>query len=247
MGLEWLPTWWRGRAVLFCDITRSIVEVVDGVKTEEDVKAAVDKAATLAPEESLAIEQAGAMVVFSLANISLANFLVSECGRQGVPCINFMESAILAIEQRLQLPRGSEDVPDEPCETIFAVSDTSAEASYRIACKAFKQFPNVKLTGITCCPGIKSLQEIDHIVQEALKRRSLIIYTLASPGMSRFMRQQCERAKVLYADVLQPVVIALERYLDYPPVGVPGGHYSKEDELSAKTLEVAWEEKPMIA
>ena len=27
-------------------------------------------------------------------------------------------------------------MPDEPCETIFAVSDTSAEASYRIACKA---------------------------------------------------------------------------------------------------------------
>lgn len=27
--------------------------------------------------------------------------------------------------------------------------------------------------------------------------------------------------QVPYADVFQPVVIALERYLDYPPVGAP--------------------------
>eukprot|EP00434_Breviolum_minutum_P008155 symbB.v1.2.007189.t1/scaffold436.1/size343649/21 len=43
----------------FGDVSKSIVEVVSGVETEEDVKAAIDKAATLAPEESLAIEQLG--------------------------------------------------------------------------------------------------------------------------------------------------------------------------------------------
>jgi len=229
----------------FGDVSKSIVEVVSGVETEEDVKAAIDKAATLAPEESLAIEQAGAMVIFSMGNKDLAKFLVAECGQQGVPCINFMESVMLAIETRLQLPRGSTEAPKTPCATIFAVSDTSAEASYRIACKALKQFPKT-VENITCCPGVKSLQEIDHIVGEALSKTSLIIYTLASPGMSRFMRQQCERAKVPYADVFQPVVIALERYLDYPPVGVPGGHYSKEDQLSAKSLELPWEEKPVV-
>eukprot|EP00969_Alexandrium_andersonii_P123250 5447095-Alexandrium_andersonii.AAC.1 len=42
--------------------------------------------------------------------------------------------------------------------------------------------------------------------------------------MSRFMRQQCERSRVHYADVFQPVMLAFEKYLDYPPVGVPGGH-----------------------
>ncbi|CAL1162720.1 unnamed protein product [Cladocopium goreaui] len=231
----------------FGDISKSMVEVLAEVETKEDVKAAIDKAATLAPEESLAIEQAGAMVIFSMSDQEMAEFLVAECGQQGVPCINFMESVVLALESRLQLPRGSRDSPGAASRYgVFAVSDSSAEASYRISCKALKQFPKAKVQQITCCPGVKSLQEIDHIVQEALRRNGVIIYTLASPGMSRFLRQQCERAKVPYADVFQPVVIALKRYLDYPPVGVAGGHYSKEDRLPAKSLELPWEEKPII-
>eukprot|EP00435_Cladocopium_sp_Y103_P003126 s2634_g1.t1 len=218
----------------FGDISKSMVEVLAEVETKEDVKAAIDKAATLAPEESLAIEQAGAMVIFSMSDKNLAEFLVTECGQQGVPCINFMESVVLALERRLQVPRGSEAAPPSGPLGIFAVSDSSAEASYRIGCKALKQFPKAKVQQITCCPGVQSLQEIDHIVQEALHQNSVIIYTLASPGMSRFLRQQCERAKVPYADVFQPVVIALERYLDYPPVGATLAALAP-DEFEGKT------------
>ena len=74
----------------------------------------------------------------------------------------------------------------EPKETgaIFAVSDSSSEASYHIACKALKQFPKAKPGSITCCPQVQALQdlvrgsrgsrnawkEIDHIVEEAKRR-----------------------------------------------------------------------------
>ncbi|CAJ1411195.1 unnamed protein product [Effrenium voratum] len=229
----------------FGDVTKSIVEVIPGIQTEDDVKRAVEKAADLAPEESLAIEQAGAMLIYSLADKGMGEFLVKECGQQGVPCINSMEAVLLAIENRLQLSRGSKSTPGAPCSTLFAVSDSSADLPYLMACKALKQFPNADVENMTLCPRVQTLQEIDHIVQKALAQNSVIIYTLASPGMSRFLRQQCERAKVPYADAFQPVVIALERYLDYPPVGVPGGHYSKRDELPAESLERAWKELPI--
>jgi len=90
------------------------------------------------------------------------------------------------------------------------------------------------------CNEVRSLEEINCIVEEAKTTRSVIIFTFASPGMSRFMRQQCERAKVPYADAFQPVLVAFEKYLDYPPVGVPGGH-----DLQSATYARTWDRRPV--
>ncbi|CAE7301405.1 PDRP1 [Symbiodinium natans] len=228
----------------FGDVQNAMVDVIPAVQTEEDVKRAVEQAANYAPEESLAIEQAGAMIIFSLST-QLGNFLVSECGRQGVPCINAMGSVVQGIEACLKVERGSTEPPAKPRKTFYAVSDASAEVVYLMLCKALDQFPESCVGSITVCSDVRMLQEVDHIVDAAAQDGSLVVYALASPGMSRFLRQQCERAKIPYADVFQPVVIALERYFDYPPVGVPGGHYSKTDVLSAKSLETGWQQKPV--
>ncbi|CAE7260060.1 PDRP1 [Symbiodinium sp. CCMP2592] len=89
----------------FGDVQKAQVDVISGVRTEEDVRKAVEQAANYAPDESLAIEQAGAMIIFSLST-SLGNFLVAECGRQGVPCINAMGSVVLGLEDCFQVERG---------------------------------------------------------------------------------------------------------------------------------------------
>jgi len=227
----------------FGDVQKAQVDVISGVKTEEDVRKAVEQAANYAPDESLAIEQAGAMIIFSLST-SLGNFLVAECGRQGVPCINAMGSVVLGLEDCFQVERGSGDSPATPQKTLYAVSDGSAEVVYLMLCKALDQFPDSNVENITICSEVSMLQEIDHIVDTAKSNNSLVVYAIASPGMSRFLRQQCERAQIPYADVFQPVVIALERYFDYPPVGVPGGHYSKLDALPSESLEKSWQQRP---
>eukprot|EP00439_Symbiodinium_sp_Y106_P020207 s3434_g2.t1 len=227
----------------FGDVQKAQVDVISGVKTEEDVRKAVEQAANYAPDESLAIEQAGAMIIFSLST-SLGNFLVAECGRQGVPCINAMGSVVLGLEDCFQVERGSGDSPATPQKTLYAVSDGSAEVVYLMLCKALDQFPDSNVENITICSEVSMLQEIDHIVETAKSNNSLVVYAIASPGMSRFLRQQCERAQIPYADVFQPVVIALERYFDYPPVGVPGGHYSKLDALPSESLEKSWQQRP---
>ncbi|CAE8685568.1 unnamed protein product, partial [Polarella glacialis] len=127
---------------------------------------------------------------------------------------------------------------EEEGSTVFAVSDSSGGSTFEMVCAALKQFPRNGVDAVTLCPEVASLEAINHIVQEALLLESLIVFTFASPGMSRFMRQQCERAKVPYADVFQPVLIAFERYLDYPPVGVPGGH-----DLTSSDQEDRWQKR----
>lgn len=227
---------------------KAMIKVVAEVETVEDVRRVVAIAASMAPEDALAIEKAGAMIVFTLASQELGALLVAEGDKQGVPCINAMEGVMTAMEKCFKMWRAHEATDEgEPADsvpkTVFAASDCSGAIAYGMVSKALKQFPRSNVDAVTVCPMIRSLQEIDRIVDEAKRLDGLIVYTFASPGMSRFMRQQCERAMVLYAEVLQPVVVAFERYLDYPPVGVPGGHYIATDE-PAPSLDSLWEMRP---
>lgn len=224
------------------------VEIKGGIQTEQAVLDVVDSAAKLAPKKALAIEKSGAMLVYTLASKELGGLLAETSHKTGVPCMNALEPVLLSMERRFGLER-TVDVTDgkhvstfEEGLTVFAVSDNTGTSAYDMAVAALKQFPTSGVDTVTVCSEVKSLEEINHIVDEALALDSMIIFTFASPGMSRYIRQQCERAKVPYADVFQPVVIALERYLNYPPVGVAGGH----DLKASDSTRLRWQRRALI-
>lgn len=233
----------------FGTLDKAMVQVVTGVRTEADVRRVVEQAADLAPDDALAIERAGALILFSIADEGLGNALVKECAQSGVPCINAMESCVVAMEKSFGVKRSkvwdsASSVSTAPLgKVVYVASDSSGHLAHGMACKALKQFPSCGVDSVVVCPQVNSLEEIDHIVQQAKTGKHPLIYTFASPGMSRFMRQQCERAKVSYAEVLQPIVIAFERYLDYPPVGVPGGYATQSTPLSEH--ENKWERRQL--
>eukprot|EP00419_Tripos_fusus_P011128 CAMPEP_0172657366 /NCGR_PEP_ID=MMETSP1074-20121228/2042_1 /TAXON_ID=2916 /ORGANISM="Ceratium fusus, Strain PA161109" /LENGTH=325 /DNA_ID=CAMNT_0013472433 /DNA_START=366 /DNA_END=1343 /DNA_ORIENTATION=- len=226
---------------------RANIEVMSDVRTEEDVRAVVAKAASKAPANALVIEKSGAMIIYTVADPELGNFLEEECNRRGVQSLNALEPVYGVMERHFGLRRTLYSMDDEQAllgfeaegRKIFAVSDSTGESTTDLVMAALRQFPGAGVDVINVCPQVRSLEEVNCIVQEASDTESLIIFSFASPGMSRFMRQQCERTKVLYADVYQPVLIAFEKYLDYPPVGVPGGHNLRDvDSFFAKWREV---------
>jgi len=147
-----------------------------------------------------------------------------------VQSFNALEPVLTVMERHFGLQRSLYDEEqallgfESEGRTLFVVSDGSGESTTNLVLAGLRQFPGAGVDMIYACPGVRFLEEINCIVQEASVTESLVIFSFAAPGMGRFMRQQCERAEVLYADVYQPVLIALEKYLDYPPVGVPGGH-----------------------
>lgn len=216
------------------------VRVLPRVRGTSDVRKAVAQAAESARPGAMAIEKAGAFCVFTLANKDLGASLEEECRRRGVPCFNALEPVLSAMEKCLDQKRclafttggGPPCSPsgkaEEGFSKVFAVSDGSGANAYRIINAALKQLPASGVDEVTVCPEVRTLVEINNIVHEALALKGLIIFTLASPGLARFMRQQCERSKVGYADVYQPMLMGLEKYLNYPCVGVPGGYSDLE-------------------
>lgn len=232
------------------------VQIVPSIDSEEAVRKVVAEAAKMAPPGSLAIERSGALVLYTVADPALGALLASESSRRGVPVIDALEPVLLAMERCFRLQRSLGGTPEaggdgeaaaadaaavggEGERTVFAVSDSTGGNAYGMVCAALRRFPESAVDSVIMCNEVRSLEQINHIVQEALATNSPIIFTFASPGMSRFMRQQCERTGMHYADVFQPVMLAFEKYLDYPPVGVPGGH-----DLSGKYSH-DWERRPV--
>jgi len=204
------------------------VEVAPGVRSEQAVRDVVARAAAMAPPGSLAVEKKGAFLLYTLASRRLSKLMAEECHRRGVPCIDALEPVLAAMERRLgprrsPAPEGA-SAEGRGARTVFAVSDGSGSNVCQAVRAALRQFPGHGVGDLTVCSGVSTVEEVAQIVGTAQAVQSLVVFTFASPGISRFMRMQCERLQVPYADFFQPVLMAFEKYLDYPPVCVRGGH-----------------------
>jgi len=221
-------------------------------------KEAIEKVVKQASEK-------GGMIVATLASPELSALLIEESETHNVTCVQALEPVLQAMEKRFKVKRGtplagvkaggkkpssrSDDADDSLFGdaahtdlTVFAASDNTGKLASCIAKAALKQFlPDCGVKSITVCPKVRSLEEVDCIATEAFGTDSLVLFSFASPGMSRFMRQQCERVKVVYADVLQPMVVAMEKFFDYPPVGVAGGMDTAELDRS----KLGWQKQPV--
>lgn len=241
--------------------SKSRISVFSKVDSEASIEELVDKAAT----------KENALCLYTLASPKLSAFLESQCAAKGVPCLNLLETTFAVMEKKFDMRRSldsadtdseveEEEAPKKPSldgldglaglaglaglsgpPTIFAVSDSSGETTAAVVRAALDRLPGCGVDTVTVCPRVHTLEEINHIAREAFRRDSLVIFSFASPGMSRFMRQQCERIKVTYADIYQPVVITMEAYFNYPPVGVAGGL----DLGEVKKENLKWEEQPI--
>jgi len=225
----------------FGNKSRSKILVFSKIDSEEAVRELIEKAGN----------KDKALCVYTLASPTLSAFMKQLCAGAGVPCLNLLETTLTVMEKKFDVRRRVDEAdtetkeaqkPERPTvesgldalsglglggaqgpKTIYAVSDSSGETVAAAVRAGLQRFPGCGVETVTLCPQVRTLEEINHITREAFITDSVVIFSFASPGMSRFMRQQCERVKVTYADVYQPVVMTMEAYLNYPPVGVVGG------------------------
>lgn len=213
------------------------LQVFPDIQSEDAVDSILEKATSahkMRPDRHI-------LVLATVADLDLSEYLLRQAAEKSVSCLNALEPVLAAMEKRFERKRkcrikdsetsqSEEAISDSLWDTgstqgltIYAASDTSGQLSSMIARAALKQFPESGVESITVCPEVRTLEEVDHIATQAFQSNSLVLFSFASPGLSRFMRQQCERLKLIYADVFQPTVIEMEKYFNYPPVGVAGG------------------------
>jgi len=220
------------------------------VRSCADVRSVVEAACAVGSSAN-STGGAGTLVIFTLASPALCTQMVRECGERNVPCIDALQPLLAALEAALGQPRlgsgaGSAAASDRsqratqlsPPPRIFAVSDSSGTSTFELVRSALRQFPGCGVEEVTICPRVRSLEEIRLVAQEAGRADAVVAFTFASTGMSRFMRQRCEAVGALSADLYQPVLLAMEIYLEYPAIGVPGGY----SEAPAATQQ-KWEQR----
>lgn len=208
------------------------------LQSEEEVHELLAKAATFKGQP--------AMVVYTLADKKLDKLMKDEAIKLNVPVVNVLEGLLAAMERRFDMKRSTSINTDDYSKAlddyndcgVYCMSDSAGGCATAATRAALKQFRGACVEKLTVCPNVRTLEEIQMVVFEAFSNESIVTFSFANPGMGRFTRMQCERLKVDYADIYQPLVIAMERYLDYPLVGVPGGMDLKELEISKKSWRI---------
>jgi len=201
--------------------SRMRVFVYSRVRTTEGVEELVAKAK----------KRSEALIVYTMASPELSAAMASKCLAAKVPCFNVLETTLSTMEKHFDMQRSSNIVgPDEGLlpphrkrSTIFAASDGTGTTVAAAVKASLRQFRGCGVETVTVCPRVHTLEEVDLIALEAFASDSVVLFSFASPGMSRFMRQQCTRLKVSHIDIFLPLVFSMEAYLKYPPVGVAGG------------------------
>lgn len=107
---------------------------------------------------------------------------------------------------------------------IYAVSDATGQLAFSLAYAAGQQFPRQKAV-IVRRPHIASSERIDKIVQEAQGSGGLIVFTLVSDELRRYLSRVAAESHVSAVDVMGPLLETFTKFLHADPSDRPGLQY----------------------
>jgi regulator of PEP synthase PpsR (kinase-PPPase family) len=104
---------------------------------------------------------------------------------------------------------------------IIILSDGTGETAARVIKAAMVQFgaPDVEFIRHK---NIRQVGPLEAICQDALQNKSLVIYTLASPELRKFVGDFSKKNELLSIDVLGPLLTGISGYLGFEPSAVSG-------------------------
>jgi len=111
--------------------------------------------------------------------------------------------------------------------TILVVSDGTGTTAERVIRAALLQFPSAE-PQIERRPEIRAPEQVRAVVQEARERGAMLVHTLVSPELRRFLYMEADSAQVIAVDLMGTVLTQLARYLQSVPQVRPGILYGDE-------------------
>lgn len=214
------------------------LRVKPSLRTAELIDMIVAEASRCNPVTDSDGNTSRAFVVFSFASYELSSYLALQCRRHHIECLDAVGPLLTKMNECFVQVHHFKSCGS----TVFAVSCGQGNCTFQLVCDALRRSSHSKLEEVTVCPEVRSLEEVKLIVQKAAEAGALIAFTFASPGMSRFMRQQCEVAGVRCSDLFQPLLISMELYLDHPFFGIAGGL----DVNALAEAEHGWERRRVV-
>ncbi|MFN2290201.1 MAG: pyruvate, water dikinase regulatory protein [Anaerolineae bacterium] len=104
---------------------------------------------------------------------------------------------------------------------VYIISDATGATGQRVVRAALAQFANAEVT-VELKPGVRDVDEIRSLVQEAGQVRGTIVHTLAMPELRQIMIEEGRRHHVVTIDLMGPLVARLSDALELAPLARPG-------------------------
>lgn len=104
---------------------------------------------------------------------------------------------------------------------VYVLSDSVGETAEFVTKAAISQFDNLRAI-IKRFPYIKSSQNIDEIVEHAVKDQAIIIYTLVKPEIREYMNRVAESHEIHVVDIMGPVISTFEQTFSIQSLNKPG-------------------------
>ncbi|MGI5921075.1 MAG: pyruvate, water dikinase regulatory protein [Syntrophomonadaceae bacterium] len=118
---------------------------------------------------------------------------------------------------------------------VFIVSDSIGETAEMVVRAAASQFNSGKME-IRRIPNITDKETLAEIVNQAVKNKFLIAYTLVVEELAQFLVTECTRVGVVCVDILGPLVSAFRSVSHIEPKREPG-LLRKVDEMYYRRVE----------
>lgn len=110
---------------------------------------------------------------------------------------------------------------NQPIGTIFVCSDSVGETAETVVRATMRQF-DARNFNIRRWANIKTEEEIRHMMEEAARIGSFVVYTLVLPELREVIRQESVRLRVFAVDVMGPVMEAFVNTFNSSPKRMPG-------------------------
>jgi regulator of PEP synthase PpsR (kinase-PPPase family) len=104
---------------------------------------------------------------------------------------------------------------------VYIISDATGATGQRVVRAALAQFANAEVT-VELKPGVRDVDEIRSLVQEAGQVRGTIVHTLALPELRQIMVEEGRMHHVVTIDLMGPLVARLSDALELAPLARPG-------------------------
>lgn len=104
---------------------------------------------------------------------------------------------------------------------VYIMSDSIGETGELVVKAAISQFTGANIE-IERKPYLKSIAQIDAILEQAAKNKSAIMYTLVRPDLKDALETKAHALGIIHVDIMGPIVDALQTVTQLPPRNEPG-------------------------
>lgn len=119
------------------------------------------------------------------------------------------------------------DTPSSDLKIII-ISDGTGETASLMTKAAMLQFSEKDISFIRY-KNIRTRDQVSAIFQDAARKADLIVYTLVSPEMRTYVREQAEASGLPTIDLLGPILNALSTFFEAQPKQRPGLFHEVND------------------